>query len=60
VLFDQSLRERTKATIQHAFALLELGQMPRPLDHVAKCRDCSLEPICLPRETLKLLKEDER
>jgi len=60
VTFDQDLRGRTQAMVEHAFALLQAGQMPPPLDHVAKCRDCSLEPICLPRETLRLLKEDKR
>jgi CRISPR-associated exonuclease Cas4 len=58
VPFDESLREITIATIEHAFALLEAGAFPHPIDHQAKCRDCSLEPICLPRETLMLLQED--
>ncbi len=60
VPFDDELRAATRATIERAFALLEAGQLPPPLDHKAKCRDCSLEPICLPRETLKLLKEDSQ
>lgn len=58
VPINAELRERTTAVIEQAFGLLMNGQMPLPLDHAAKCRDCSLEPICLPRETLKLLKED--
>jgi CRISPR-associated exonuclease Cas4 len=58
VLLDHELRAHTEATIEQAFALLSAGQLPRPIDHAAKCRDCSLEPICMPRETLRLLKED--
>jgi CRISPR-associated exonuclease Cas4 len=60
VPFDDDLRERTVSAIQRAFALLEIGQMPTPIDNAAKCRDCSLEPICLPKETLQLLKEEKR
>jgi CRISPR-associated exonuclease Cas4 len=59
VIFDDTLREITIAMIDYAFDLIEQGQMPYPIDHPAKCRDCSLEPICLPRETLLLLREDE-
>ena len=51
------LRARTEASVARAFALLEAGQMPPPLDHRAKCRDCSLEGICLPREVLLLSEE---
>lgn len=51
------LRARTEAAVARAFALLAAGQMPPPLDHRAKCRDCSLEGICLPREVLLLLEE---
>ena len=58
VLFDDDLRQRTLATIEQAFDLLEQGIMPAPIDHPAKCRDCSLEPICLPQETLLLLQEE--
>lgn len=58
VTFDDDLRQVTIATIGQAFALLETGQMPPPIDHPAKCRDCSLEPICMPHETLMLLRED--
>jgi CRISPR-associated exonuclease Cas4 len=51
------LRARTEAAVARASALLEAGHMPPPLDHRAKCRDCSLESICLPREVLLLSKE---
>lgn len=49
------LRARAESTIMRAFALLQAGRMPPPLDHRAKCRDCSLETVCLPRETLLLI-----
>ena len=56
----EGLRQRTKDTIQQAFDLLSAGKLPPPVDQPAKCRDCSLEPVCLPRETLQLLKEERR
>jgi len=58
VTFDEPLREQTIAMIDYAFGLIAAGQLPYPIDHPAKCRDCSLEPICLPQETLLLLRED--
>lgn len=51
------LRAQTKAAVARAFELLEAGQIPPPLDRRAKCRDCSLETICLPREVQLLSKE---
>lgn len=60
VMFDDVLRQKTADAAHLAFRLLEQGTMPYPLDHPAKCRDCSLEPICLPRETLALLQEESR
>ncbi len=60
VIFDDALRQKTADAARLAFHLLEQGTMPHPLDHPAKCRDCSLEPICLPRETLALLREESR
>ncbi len=60
IQLDATLRERTEAAVEQAFALLIDGIMPLPIDHPAKCRDCSLELTCLPRETLKLLKEESR
>lgn len=56
--FTPNLRQKTIATIRHAFDLLAAGKLPPPIDQPAKCRDCSLEPVCLPRETLQLLKEE--
>ena len=58
VEFTPELRAHTEAAVARAFELLEAGQMPLPLDRRAKCRDCSLEAICLPRE-VQLLSEDQ-
>ncbi|SRR5579884_2723437 len=65
VIFDEALRQHTEETIQEAFALLERGILPPPLmgkqskrtmlpSLHKKCKDCSLEPLCLPREVLAL------
>lgn len=53
--FTPALRARTEAAVQRAFTLLEAGQLPPPTQKRAKCRDCSLEPICLPEEVQKLV-----
>lgn len=58
VVFDDDLRDKTILTIEQIFELIEADTLPLPIDNRAKCRDCSLEPICLPRETLLLLKEN--
>jgi CRISPR-associated exonuclease Cas4 len=50
VLFTPDLRAQTETAVGRAFALLARGVMPPPIDLRAKCRDCSLEGICLPRE----------
>ena len=52
------LRDRTEASVGRAFALLETAQIPPPIDHRTKCRDCSLEEICLPREVLLLWEKE--
>lgn len=54
VVFSAELRARTEVAVAEAFALAASGRIPPPLNHPAKCRDCSLEPVCLPRETLLL------
>jgi len=54
--FTPELRARTEAAVKRAFDLLEKGEMPAPLPKElrAKCRDCSLQPICLPDEVVML------
>ena len=69
VIFTQELRRHTEETIQFAFTLLERGILPPPLLGKQtrrttlpalhpKCRDCSLEPLCLPREVLALAQKE--
>ncbi len=55
VALTADLRARTEDAVRAAYALARARRAPPPLDHPAKCRDCSLEPICLPRETLALM-----
>jgi len=54
--FTPELRARTEAAVKLAFDLLAQGEMPAPLpkEQRAKCRDCSLQPICLPDEVVLL------
>jgi CRISPR-associated exonuclease Cas4 len=49
------LRERTVESIRRARELVAAGKLPPPLENYNKCRDCSLEPICLPREVKMLV-----
>jgi CRISPR-associated exonuclease Cas4 len=57
VRLTAELRARTEASVARAFALLDAGQMPPPTERMAKCHDCSLESVCLPREVRALTKE---
>lgn len=61
VCFTEILRQQTEATVRHAWQLTQQAEPPPPLiGHVSKrallpslhpkCKDCSLEPLCLPRE----------
>lgn len=56
VAFSPDLRARTEAAIAQAFTLLCAGKLPPPLPiaQERKCRACSLEPLCLPREVRAL------
>jgi CRISPR-associated exonuclease Cas4 len=68
VVFTDDLRQRTEEAVHQAFVLLEQKKLPPPLvgrqtkrralpGLHKKCRDCSLEPLCLPREVLALTDE---
>lgn len=57
VPFTPELRAQTEAAVARAFDLLEKGEMPAPAERRVKCRDCSLESICLPREVRMLTGE---
>ncbi len=59
VKITDELRAKTEAAIRRAFEILASGEIPQPLKRRAKCRDCSLEGICMPREVLRLLEMDE-
>ncbi|HXF83869.1 MAG TPA: CRISPR-associated protein Cas4 [Anaerolineales bacterium] len=50
VRFTPELRARTMTSIQRAHELARAERIPSPLENDNKCRDCSLEPVCLPRE----------
>lgn len=47
--FTAELRQATEAAIEAARGAV-FGAMPPPLSNLKKCRDCSLQEICLPRE----------
>jgi CRISPR-associated exonuclease Cas4 len=55
VEFDETLRAKTVESIQRIWILLRQSKMPMPIERYAKCRECSLEPICLPREVRQLV-----
>lgn len=55
VHFSPELRAQTEASVARAFALLEQGEIPPPAEKRAKCRQCSIEPICLPKEVSQLV-----
>ncbi len=57
VEFTEALRAQTAETAEAIFALLAAGRMPDPVDNRAKCRDCSMQPICLPEEVMLLRRE---
>lgn len=56
VPFTPELRRQTEEAIARAFALLRRGVLPPPLpaNEAKKCRDCSLEPLCMPDEVRAL------
>jgi CRISPR-associated exonuclease Cas4 len=54
VLIDEGLRAQTLALLTAAHALALQATPPGPISNWRKCRDCSLEPICLPREVLAM------
>ena len=54
VIIDETLRGRTLALLAEAHHIATLNHPPAPITNWRKCRDCSLEPICLPREVLAM------
>ncbi len=56
IAFTPTLRAQTEQAIALAFDLLRAGRLPPPLPagEERKCHECSLEPMCLPREVRAL------
>jgi CRISPR-associated exonuclease Cas4 len=54
VVLDAELRAKTEAVLAGARQVAVLAAPPPPISNWRKCRDCSLEPLCLPREVLGL------
>ena len=54
VAFTPALRATVEQLAAEAQRLVAAGTLPPPTDTRAKCRDCSLQPLCLPDE-LRLL-----
>jgi CRISPR-associated exonuclease Cas4 len=59
VAIDEVLRGHTLSALVEARQIAVQETPPAPIRNWRKCRDCSLEPICLPREVLALLAEKE-
>jgi CRISPR-associated exonuclease Cas4 len=51
------LRERTRLSIERAHQVAAAVTLPPPLENYNKCRDCSLEFVCMPREVIQLTQE---
>ena len=59
VVIDEELRQHTLAVLTEARQVAILDQPPMPITNWRKCRDCSLEPICLPREVLAMYSKND-
>lgn len=58
VLFTPELRAEVERLASEAQRLVAQGVLPPPIDNRAKCRDCSLQPLCLPDEFRLLVRGD--
>ncbi len=54
VRFTQELRAEVERLAREAHRLAAAGTLPPPIDQRARCRACSLEPLCLPDEIRQL------
>jgi CRISPR-associated exonuclease Cas4 len=54
VAFTPDLRAETERVAAEAHRLVASGELPPHIGNKAKCRDCSLKPLCLPDELRKL------
>ena len=59
VAFTPELRAEVERLAAEAQRLVAAGTLPPPIDNRAKCRDCSLQPLCLPDE-LRMLRDEGR
>ena len=50
VEFTPELRAEVERLAAEALRLAASGTLPPPIEQRAKCRDCSLQPLCLPDE----------
>ncbi len=50
VEFTPALRAEVERLAAEALRLARAGVLPPPVEQRAKCRDCSLQPLCLPDE----------
>jgi CRISPR-associated exonuclease Cas4 len=53
VKLGKKLREDTIKTVEEVRALFKSKKIPPPLNN-NRCRNCSLKPKCLPKETIKI------
>lgn len=60
VTIDEALRTTTLKTLADARQIAMLDTPPPPITNWRKCRDCSLEPLCLPREVITIQTQEER
>jgi len=54
VALDPRLRQHMRTALEEARSIASQSSPPPPIRNWKKCRDCSLEPICLPREVMQL------
>lgn len=54
VAFDHALRQMTETAVTHAHHLITTNYIPAPIRERQKCKQCSIQPICLPDEVEQL------
>lgn len=59
VVFTPELRAEVERLALEAQRLVATGALPSPIDNRMKCRDCSLQPLCLPDEVRLLARTDQ-
>ena len=59
VKIDEALRATTLNALADARRIAALDTPPPPITNWRKCRDCSLEPLCLPREVIAVQTQEK-